>query len=157
MHTMLSPHRHACLALLLICLLAAACGTSRPATPASEEFSAETNDRAVLQGNAEIQIPASASDLHGFVTGFRDVTTYVRFTVPRSDLPEFLRSTACPPTLESTDIRSEMHWGRFAWWQPDSATDYKWCSGIKEHLGQRVFLDLSDTNKVIVYVVASTR
>lgn len=154
---MLPPRRHASLALLLICLLAAACMSILP-DPLSSELEAETNDRAVLEGNTETQIPATASDLHGYVTGFRDITTYVRFSMPQLGLSEFLRSTACPTALETADIRSEIQRvGSFTWWQPGSAVDYKWCDGIKEHLVQRVFMDLSDPNNVIVYIIASTR
>jgi len=49
-------------------------------TPLSE-FSAETDDRIVLEGNAEIKIPMSATDIHGFTDGLNDIDTYVRFTI----------------------------------------------------------------------------
>ncbi len=157
MHPLPAQRSHTSLVILLICLAAVACGPSGPATPPSE-LEAETNDRAVLAGNTETQIPATATDIHGYITGFRDVTTYVRFTLPSSDLLHFLRSTACPPTLETTDIRSDMQrLASFAWWQPGAATDYKWCDGTTQNLVQRVYLDLSDQNHVIVYITASTR
>lgn len=157
MDSMLPQRRHASLVLLSICLLAAACRPTLP-DPLSSELEGETNDRAVLEGNTETQIPLTATDLHGYVTGFRDITTYARFTVSQLGLSDFLRSTACPSTLETTDIRSEIQRaGNFSWWQPGSAIDYKWCDGIKEHLVQRVFMDLSDRNNAIVYIIASTR
>ncbi len=157
MDPLLSQRSHASLVLLSICLLAAACGPGSAAAPSSE-LEAETSDRAVLEGNTETRIPASATDLHGYVTGLRDVTTYVRFTVPSSDLSEFLHSAACPPTLETADIRSGMQRaGNFAWWQPGIAVDYKWCDGATEDLVQKVFLDLSDQDSVVVYIIASTR
>ena len=122
------------------------------------EFSAETTDRTILQTNAELQIPQSATEIRGYVDGFRDLTTYVRFVVPASDFDQFAESISCVLPLSTTD--AYQRWqdsSKLTWWKPSRAQNFRQCDGSKEHLFQRVFVDTAQIDHYIVYVVASTK
>ncbi|HET7089889.1 MAG TPA: hypothetical protein VFL17_14730 [Anaerolineae bacterium] len=143
--------------LLLGCIIVASCSPQSEPTPYSE-LAAETDDRDILESNTETKIPRSATDIHGYVDGFRDVTTYARFTIPAEDFGEFLQSTACTSPLETADIRERVQGSfNFNWWRPEDAQSFQWCDASKEHLVQRVFADTTNPDTVIVYIVATTR
>ena len=125
-------------------------------TPVSE-FSAETNDRTILEGNADIKIPSSAIDIHGFTDGFRDIDTYIRFTIPSNDLKTFLASTVCSEPLSKQDIRDQIKgYPVFEWWHPETTTDYMSCSGSEEHIGQTIFVDMTNSDTYVIYIAAAT-
>jgi hypothetical protein len=127
----------------------------RGATP---EFFDETSDRDSLEGNTETKIPQSASDIHGLIDGFREITTYMRFTIPASDLEQFLSSTACTGSLLTVNPSDAFRMTPAkGWWQIGQAKDVQWCSGAKEHLGQAVYVDMTNQKIFVVYVVAQTR
>jgi hypothetical protein len=127
------------------------------ATPESE-FLGETSDRDILEGNTETVIPQSASDIHGLVDGFQEITTYMRFTIPASDLDRFLSSTSCttPLQIDASHRDFEIRYEK-DWWQVKQAEVVGWCDGVKEHIAQSIYVDMTDLNKYIIYVVASTK
>ena len=126
-------------------------------TPISE-LAAETTDRAVLESNAEIQIPPSATEIRGYIDGFRDITTYVRFVIPAADIDKFTEGIDCVLPSSTTDTGQRMpESSQFTWWKPNNAQSYRQCYGTKEHLVQRVFVDTTQPDRYIVYVVASTK
>ncbi len=128
------------------------------ASTTSSEFSADTEDRSVLQANTGTFLPAAATDVHGHVDGFRDVTTHLRFTIPAGDLASFMKTTACTTPLASADIRSQLQGiPARTWWSPERAEKYASCTAVTDRLAQLVFVDMTDSSAYIVYVIASTR
>lgn len=128
-----------------------------PPTPYSE-IAAEVNDRGVLEGNTGLKFPPSATDIHGFVDGFRDVVTLARFIIPSSDPDGFLKSASCTLPLLSTDIRRSMQGSRgLSWWQPVKAQRFQWCESSGEHLARTIFIDTTQSDTYIVYIYAWTK
>ncbi len=129
-----------------------------PAPTYSSEFAALTRDRSLLEADTGTILPSSATEIHGYVDGFRDVTTHMRFQIPSGDLPFFLNSTSCTAPLSDADIRRQLP-GRpdWDWWTPEKAESYGSCTGVTEHMAQLIFIDMTDPQKYVVYVIASTR
>jgi hypothetical protein len=126
-------------------------------TPLAEN-SAETDDRTVLEGNTGTRIPPSATGIHGYVDGFRDVTTYLRFQIPSADLAEFMKSTACTTPLSTEDTGQQLQgYPDLPWWAPEKAEEFGSCTGVTDILTQLVFVDMTDPLNYVVYVIASTR
>ncbi len=127
-------------------------------SPSVGEFSADTDDRAVLQANTGTILPSSATDVHGHVDGFRDVTTHLRFTIPAADLAAFMGTTACTTPLSSADIRPQLQGNPArSWWTPEKAGKYASCTAATDRLAQLVFVDMTDPDTDIVYLIAATR
>ena len=123
------------------------------------EFAAEVNDRNVLEGNTELKIPTSALDIHGYVDGFRDVTTYLRFTLPVQDFGTFLQQTSCAQPLYQGDKStgySMRNWGKLKWWRPEDAQQFLACADGHKSFGREFFIATTDADKHLIYVVAST-
>ena len=107
-----------------------------------------------IEGNAEIQLPPSAHEIHAYTTGLRDIFIMVRFSMSASELPEFMDSTLCDqPLAKSTPQTLE---NRFDWWVPNQAKYAEQCSGEKNHSHQQVIVDMSDEEVYIIYVSTST-
>jgi hypothetical protein len=127
--------------------------------PTVSEIAAEVNDRAVLEGNTELKIPVGATDIHGYIDGFRDVTTYLRFTLPAQDFETFLKQTGCTQPLyqgnKSTDY-SMRNWNKLKWWRPEDAQQFLACADGHKSFGREFFIDTTDSDRYLIYVVTST-
>lgn len=123
------------------------------------EFASETEDRHILEGNTELTIPAAATELHGYVAGFRDLTTLLRFTLPARDFGAFLKQTSCAQPLYNADRQA--YWmqnsEQLAWWRPGEAQRFAACADATSQLARRFFFDMTPPDQYIVYIVASTR
>jgi len=121
----------------------------------------EVQDRVALEGNTETVIPDSANGIRGVIRGFQGITTHLRFDIPAAALDDFIQSTGCSEALTSTaDVRAlhaQMQGPRREWWAPEKAQSYASCNGDKEHLAQLVFVDMTDPQRYVVYVIVSTR
>jgi len=139
---------------LAVAFLLIGCTSTAP----SSEISGETDDVQFLEGNAEIVIPDGVSDLHGFVSGLQDVTTYVRFTTRVSSVDTFISSTLCDtsPVLINVPLASSNLYLP-NWWDLHQADNLKSCIGNSDHLHQEVYLSSSDAGEVKVYVIAYTK
>lgn len=106
-----------------------------------------------LEAVAEISLPTSAREIHGMISGFTDVDIWIRFNLPNADLPAFLQKTRCTEPLKTTDptyyfpetIDPD-------WWQPHKATDLKVCYGSHDHFTQRILVDQSEPEMLVIYV-----
>ena len=127
--------------------------------PTVSEFASETDDRHILEGNSELKIPASATDLHGYADGFRELTTLLRFTLPADDFDTFLKQTSCTRPLYSGDKRA--YWMQnsedLTWWRPGDAQRFAACADTTSQVGRRFFFDVTLSDQYVVYVVASAR
>jgi hypothetical protein len=127
--------------------------------PTVSEIAAETNDRDRLEGNTELKIPANATDIHGYVDGFQAVTTLLRFTLPARDFKDFLQQTDCTQPLYqgSPSTGYTMRNGdRLKWWRPEDAQQFLACADGHKSFGREFFIDTTDADKYLIYVVAST-
>ena len=69
----------------------------------------------------------------------------------------FLASTICSVSLSRQDIRDQIKgYLAFEWWHPETATEFMSCSGSREHVGQFVFVDATNSDAYIIYVSAAT-
>jgi hypothetical protein len=119
----------------------------------------DVQDRTALEGNTGMIIPQSAGGIHGVINGSQKITTYMRFDIPASDLSEALKNTGCSTALNGTDdIRKQLQqYPKRDWWTPEKAQKYVSCNATHEYVVQEVFVDLTDPQRYIVYVVASTK
>ena len=144
-------------ALLLLFGLAACSLPSRPRPTPLSEFAAEVDDPEVLEHNARIQIPITATNLRGYVDGFREPATYITFTLHASELEAFLSGTLCRQPLEPLDpaLFPESSTAS-AWWTLGPTDGLSYCHGSEEHLSQEIFVGRSGRPSVYtVYVIAS--
>lgn len=144
---------------LFIALLVSSCTSTNSIAPTpASEFETDTQDREVLEGSTEIQIPEQAFDLYGHIDGFRDIDTEIRFIIASSDFDKFLESTSCKLPLATDDVRAlfQNQLDRL-WWKPTNALKFKWCHVNKEHLSQNILIDITDTDKYIVYIMTQTK
>jgi hypothetical protein len=127
--------------------------------PTISEIAAEIDDRDVLEGNTGLKIPASATEIHGYVDGFQDVTTLLRFTLPVQDFGTFLQQTSCAQPLYQGDKStgySMRNWDKLKWWRPEDAQQFLACADGHKSFGREFFIDTTDADKYLIYVVAST-
>jgi hypothetical protein len=127
--------------------------------PAVSETAAETDERDVLEGNTGLKIPASATEIHGYVDGFQDVTTLLRFTLSAQNFEIFLHQTGCVQPLYQGDKStgySMRNWDKLKWWRPEDAQQFLACADRHKSFGREFFIDTTDADKYLIYVVAST-
>jgi hypothetical protein len=128
-----------------------------PGAPA-EYGPGDVRGRSELEGNTGTKIPASATGIYGTVDGLGDITTHLRFTLPSADLAEFISSTACTAPLVDGDIRAQLRGvPDRSWWAPEKAGKYGSCMAATARLAQLVFVDMTDPQSYIVYVIAATK
>jgi len=121
-----------------------------------DPFSSDYLEPAVIEGNARIQLPPSARDIHAHTDGFREIFTQARFTMDAADLPGFLEDALCsepPASIDPAVLRSPAR--KPSWWKPMDAQYLLECTGQDEHFYQHILIDISDSETVIVYVSAS--
>lgn len=114
-------------------------------------------DLDVLEADAEIKIPANAQEIHGMISGFRELDTWVRLDLPISDLPDFIESSRCTQPLLAVDP-AKYGPGELSpdWWKPHQATRLEMCIGIHDYIFQRVLVDYSQIDMVTIYVFSAT-
>jgi len=146
--------------LTTIALISALIGQYVPADTSNySEIAAETTNREILEGNTDLKIPTDATDIRGYVDGFRDVTTLLRFKMPASELASLLKQTSCKHPLSSDNKQSGwmQNSPEHKWWRPSDAQRFATCIDATQQLGRRLFFDMTESDRYIVYVVASTR
>lgn len=112
---------------------------------------------AMLEGNADMKFPPSAHEIYGYVTGFRELYTDVRFSVKANELAGFLKTTLCDeplqiivPTTEQKEL--ELQQASRIWFRPYQAEVLQECSAEKGPSHQRILVDITDPQIYIVYV-----
>ncbi len=115
-----------------------------------------------VENNAEIKIPASATEIYAHVEGMNEISVLIRFNLPIEDLDEFLKSTACQEPLTKINPSGKLPRETMPdWWEPNVATELETCSGEIMHAEwewstyQVIYVDTSDPDQYIVYVSAS--
>ena len=127
--------------------------------PTVLEVAAEVNDRDTLEANTQLRIPANATDIHGYVDGFQDVTTLLRFTLPAHDFEDFLRQTDCAQPLyqgNSSTGYTMRDGNRLKSWRPEDARQFLACADGHKNFRREFFIDTTDADEYLIYVVAST-
>lgn len=144
-------------------LLCSACVTAEsseiPAEFESISYQPVPTDMAeisAIEGNGNIELPASAHEIHAYTTGLRDIFIMVRFSMNASELVEFMSSTLCDYPLASSAVPKETVESQFDWWVPEQASYSEGCFGAKGHSHQQITIDMSDKDVYIVYVSTST-
>ena len=135
-------------------------------TPPSEEYQVykaalteiPVDDISMLEGNADFKFPPSAHEIYGYVTGFREVDTFVRFSMKASELPAFIKTTLCDKPLENFEPTAEQKEQKdfLGWWKAYQAKTLQRCLGKSESANQAVFVDMTDPETYIVYIGDST-
>ena len=119
-----------------------------------DPLSADTNDPSIIEGNAEITLPPSVHNIQSHHEGLREIAVQVRFVMSANELPGFLEQH-CKTEPNVSDIRQELQQRLDReWWTPTKATRFQWCSGDRENFSQTIFVDMTDSETYIVYVVA---
>jgi hypothetical protein len=120
-------------------------------------FNSDDVSPQTIEANADIKLPPSAHDIHGYYSGFREFFILTRFAIAAEDLDRFLGSTGCTDPLAPTDPHLHtVEAGNPAWWRPMDARRLAECRGLGEHVHQHIMVDMSDAATYIVYVAAST-
>ena len=124
-------------------------------------ITAET-DLSAVESNAEIKIPASATEIFAHTEGMNEISVFIRFNLPAEDLDEFIKSSACQEPLTKTKPNGELPSETMPdWWKPNIATELETCSGEIMHTEwgwstyKVIYVDTSDPDQYIVYVSAT--
>ena len=118
----------------------------------------DVQDRVALEGNTGMVVPKSARGIHGVINGNQNITTHMRFDIPASDLNEALKNTGCSGALTNKDVRSELQeYPQRDWWTPGQAQTYASCNAGQEDVTQLIMVDMTDPQRYIIYVIASTK
>ncbi len=110
-------------------------------------------DRATIEQYARIKLPASATDIHSYTESGMDRIILVRFTLPATDLSQFLRDAGyTEPLRNNYNPLSAWNGYDLPWLQPESAANF--AGGIASELSfaKRIFVDTSDPQTYIVYL-----
>ncbi len=119
----------------------------------------DTYEISLIEGNADIKIPDSATEIYTFTTGFRDIDVNVRFILDAAELPEFMANTLCVEPLKEV---TPSDYGKSevdpSWWNDlRLAKHLEECKIEKEfspneHTFQRILIDMTNPSSYIVYV-----
>jgi hypothetical protein len=122
----------------------------------------DTYEISIIEGNADIKIPSSATEIYAFTTGFRDIDANVRFVLDAAQLPEFLKGTLCTtePLKEVSPSDYERPELLPSWWTPNLAKHLEECNIEKEflpteHTFQQILVDMTNPNSYIIFVETS--
>jgi hypothetical protein len=116
------------------------------------------SDLQALEGDAEISIPANAREIHGMISGFRELDTWVRLDLPNDELPSFLQNARCTEPLKTTDPKKHTPGDLDPdWWQPHEAIYLEECTGLHDYLFQHILVDRSKPEKLTIYVFSITQ
>ncbi len=120
--------------------------------------SAQSTDRAEIEEwGTDIQIPAGARDLHGYMEGWRETLTLLRFTIPPNDLPTVLTTTVCELPLQASEnpLANARAPSYLTWWTPGLARTWLSCSGVRGHAHQTLLVDTTNPSEYVLYIVDS--
>lgn len=109
-----------------------------------------------IEGNTEIRLPASAREIYSVSDGFREIDACVRFRLPVGDLAGFLQSAHCQDLQPTTASNYACGSQDPVLKTPNPVTNLKGCTWAGEHFTQRVYVDASEPQSLIVYVFGST-
>jgi len=116
------------------------------------------SDLQALEADAEISIPATAREIHGMISGFRELDTWVRLDLPNEELPSFLQNARCTEPLKTSDPKKHTPGDLDPdWWQPHEAIYLEECSGLHDYLYQRILVDRSKPEMLTIYVFSITQ
>ncbi len=115
------------------------------------------SSRLSTEANAEIQFPASATNIYVQDRTFVDADIWVRFRMAPPDLSGFLSSTLCTQDLALIDpsLIPKEH-SEPAWWELNRASKLKTCHGSHDDFGHQIWIDMSSSDMYIVYVMAGS-
>ncbi len=110
-------------------------------------------DRATIEQYARIKLPASATDIHSYTVSGIDRAILVRFTLPSTDLSEFLRDAGYVETLRA-GYNPISSWPRekLEWWKSDQTNEFRGGSVMEPSFWKNIFVDTSDQQTYIVYL-----
>ncbi len=110
-------------------------------------------DRATIEQYARIMLPASATDIHSYTESGIDRIIYVRFTLPASDLDQFLRDSGYTEPLRN-NYNPIPVWTKeeFDWWHADQAQSFRDGKASEPSFWKNIFVDTSDPQTYIVYL-----
>jgi len=112
-----------------------------------------TLDQATIEQYARIKLPASATDIHSYTESGMDRIIYVRFTLPASDLEQFLRDSGySEPLRNNYNPISAWPKKRFDWWHADQAQSFRGGEVSEPSFWKNIFVDTSDPQTYIVYL-----
>ncbi len=113
------------------------------------------SDLEALETNAEIKIPLSAREIHGLISGYRELDTWVRLDLPNTELPTFLVNARCIGPLHATDPQKHQPADLDPdWWQPYNAIVLEECNGLHQNLYQHILVDRSRSETLTIYVLS---
>jgi len=99
----------------------------------------------------EAKLPPATRDIHSYYTGFQDYFAQVRFEIPAADLPQFLASSAFTQTLSIVDNPFSPGSNDRGWWRPYEAKRFQWGKSTKVGKTSVLLIDITDSNRYIVY------
>ena len=134
----------------------------RNITPfSSENYFAKLEDNSsirTMEMNSKIKFPPSAHEIFLQTEGLNEVTTYTKFSMNAGEVSRFLESTLCEDELIDAIDKSSMQYSDTPeWWGPETAINLRECKGVGEFTYQWVFVDTTDSEKYIVYVLSKSR
>ncbi len=110
-------------------------------------------DRATIEQYARIKLPANATDIYSYTESGIDRIIYVRFTLPASDLDQFLRDSGyTEPLRNNYDPVVTRPQKRLDWWHADQAQSFRGSSIGEPSFAKNIFVDTSDPQTYIVYL-----
>lgn len=85
-----------------------------------------TSERDLVERRAHIRLPEGARDLHVHTDSGADTAIWVRFVMPDSARPQFLRDAGYPETMASTRryVRNDQLRDQ-AFWNPDGVAQFE--------------------------------
>lgn len=109
-----------------------------------------------IEGNADIVLPPSAHEIHAYTTGLNEIDVLVRFAMSADDLDEFMKSTLCQEPLAQMNYEQRTVVDQVSeWWTPGQAEHLEGCTGSKDHIYQRIMVDMTQPDIYIVFVSVS--
>ncbi len=110
----------------------------------------------IIEANAGITLPDTYQDIFSYTEGFRELVTYVRFSVSPDLVDEFISSTACakplieikPEAILDSPVDPE-------WWQPMEAEVISTCVGSADFYHQTIYVDQTLPAETIIYVFSA--
>ncbi|MEO7913486.1 MAG: hypothetical protein ABIV47_27865 [Roseiflexaceae bacterium] len=108
---------------------------------------------AQIENIGRIQLPPSAAGIQARAGGFQDRFISIRFDMLPKELDVFLKATRYTPSISpTTELPFQSISDDAPWWRPQDAQRFEAGENFVDGISQTVLVDMTSTERYIVYV-----
>lgn len=129
--------------------------SSIPLTERADTYQPYPEDVSWVEGNGAIELPPSARDIYARSEGFRELITWIRFTMAPDELELLLASSVCNGQPVHTSEERQSLPIDPEWWTAGESRLTSQCSGEVDTVHQTIWIEETGSDDLEIYVLTA--